>query len=530
MVEDNKVFQEELAIGIFVEGQHLHIATLARRKERLKLIDAQIIKLTKTMDTVQVQEEIFSESLSDYSDGSSQLDISEEIPDHHWRDNDSTADVHDNAALLRQLLQRYPNKKNKLAISLSEPQVYYSYYATDWGLDGKKLKQKMLDEIFSERQNGEVISPDALHVVRLKDGRLMGIVRDNEVNVLNLLDYIRAGKRVNVPIIDFVESSEISLVNLVNANYEFSEVEVSVIVYLGNEFSRLIFLKGNELYTISYIIGAGLDSENITNTIYSRILLEQDNLNLPQIDNIILTGECYEVGMKTYLAEKLPEAIKVDYLKLANLDVIGNEPIVSRFSVAIGSAWRVLNKKDPFQYDVNLLPMTIMEGQKRFKLGLAGWVLLILLPLMSLFATSKIISQKSTISQLTTDRQRYNEELAYLQDFEMKYNAKKAKYAHYQKAFDAVEAMSAGLKVWSNFLKGLSSQSKSTGNLWITDVNGKSGDNAVLKGYSMRRDRIPQLASTMGEGALKRVEVQEIRRQQVYLFEMEGNLPKDDIK
>ncbi len=528
-MDKEKSLSEKLAIGLFVEGQYLHVACLSLKKNRVKLVDAQILKLSKTLENVKVQEEVLTEVLNDYSDEeNAPIDVTEEIPEEHWINNDKTSDARDNVEVLRHLLRTYSNRKNKLAISLSEPQIYYSYYATDWGLEGKKLKQKVLEELQNERGGGEKIQPDALQIVRLKDGRLMGILRDNEVNVLNLLEYLHHERTTRIPVISFVESSESALVNLVNANYEFGENEITVIVYLGNEFSRLIFLKGNQIYTISYIIGAGLDSENITNTIYSRILLEQDNLNLPQIQNIILTGEAYEVSLKSFLEGQLPTEINVDYIKMGNLDVIGTEPLISRFAVAIGSAWRILHEGKEFVYDINLLPAQIEEGQKKFKLGFAGTILLFLLPAIAFFSTLKIGEQRRLITQLETQQTFHQQELVHLQEIETKVNAKKEKLINYQNAFGVVDEMSAGLKTWSSFLNRLSKESKRIGYIWITDVNQRSADRATLKGYSVYRNRIPQLSGSIGSGALKKVEFQEIRNRTVYYFEMDADLPKTE--
>ncbi|MEJ2634408.1 MAG: hypothetical protein P8184_03840 [Calditrichia bacterium] len=524
---DDREFTGKLAIGLFVEGQYLHAACLAVHKKRVKLIDAQIVKMQKSMENVKVEEEVLSEVFTDSQEDMAPLDISDDIANVHWDDTDTTSDARDNAEILRTLLKKYPNKKNKLAISLAEPQIYYSYYGSDWGLEGKKLTQKILEDLVRERQNGETIYPDALHVVKLKDGRLMGLVRDKEVNILNILDYLRSEKDVRIPKISLIESGETAIVNLVNANYDFDEEDITVIVYMGNEFSRLIFLKGNEIYNISYIIGAGLDSENITNTIFSRILLEQDNLNLPKIHNVLLTGEAFEVGLKGYLESKLSEEINVDYLRLNNLDVIGNEPLASRFAVAIGTAWRILNDSEEYFYDVNLLPMKIREGQKRFKLGLIGWTLLFLLPAISFYSTQKISQQIEALTQLKVSEQNYKTELAGLQEIEAKVNAQRARLSKYENAFKVLDAMSIGRNKWNDFLYKLDRVTSRTGNLWLTDMTSKSNEAVTLRGFSLFRNRIPQFSNAIGGGDLDKVLVQDIRDKRVYNFELEAKLPSE---
>ena len=60
----------------------------------------------------------------------------------------------------------------------------------------------------------------------------------------------------------------------------------------GAEFTRLIFMRGEHFHQFAPIIGEGYDSPNLQNTVYSRLLLEQDNLAIPHIRRIILAGEC----------------------------------------------------------------------------------------------------------------------------------------------------------------------------------------------------------------------------------------------
>lgn len=526
MKENNKIF-EKLAIGIFVEGQHLHLACLSEKEKRVRLVDAKILKLNRNLENLPVKEEVISEILPEISGGNAPIDLTEEILDTPWTLEAAESEDDENAELIYQLLQSYPNRKNKIAISMSEPQIYYSYYDSDWGLSGKKLKEKIIEHLVREKQEGEVIQPDAVQVVNLRDGRLMAVVRDHEVRLLNLITHLRTRRRLRPPLLCKIESAETALVNLVNANYSFGETEISVIVYLGHEFSRLIFMQGHEIYNISYIIGAGLDSENINHTIFSRIFLEQDNLNLPQIQNIILTGEAFEVGLKEFLSQKLSDQIEIDYIRLSHLEVIGNEPLVCPFAVAIGSAWSILNRKESNKYDINLLPQKIRDEQKRFKLGIVGWMLLVLLPLVAFFSTVKIGQYHREISRLKIKKGFQQEELAYLQSIEMRLNTRKRRLQNYRNAFAIVDSMSAGANTWSNFLYKLSRETRRIGQTWITEMLPQSQSGVLLKGYAVYRSRIPQLSRAMGGGALKRVEVKQIRNRTVYFFEMEANLRTD---
>jgi hypothetical protein len=524
-----KEFSGKMSVGLFVEGHYLHVVCLAQQGNRLKLVDGQLVKMSKALETVQVQKEIFSDAVTDISDLTKGMG-SEELQNNHedtFNITEKDAANYDNIEVLQRVLYQYPSKKFLMGIAIAEPQIYYMYFGTDWGLQGDKLKKRVMEEVSRERTEYQLSHPDAFYTCKLGDGRLMAIIRESEVNVINSLQYLQGENRRVLPKITFVESAETALVNLVNANYFFDEEDLTIIVYLGNEYSRLIFMKGHEIYNISYIIGAGLDSENITHTIYSRILLEQDNLNLPQVHNIILTGEAYQVNLKEFLQEKLPQNIQIDYLQLPNLDVSDDELNVSKYAVAIGSAWRTALNKDRYNYVVNLLPHTFRESQKRFKLGFVGWLLLFSLPIVSFLTTVKVIEQQKQLTDLIGQRRVIEQELAYLKDIESKLNEKRQVLQNYQKAFGVVDDMSIGIERWNKFLFKLSKNQDQIGRIWLTEVSPGSENNVTLRGYSIFKDRIPRLSNVMSNGDLKSVLVQSIRERTVYQFEMNSQLPTE---
>ena len=87
-----------------------------------------------------------------------------------------------------------------------------------------------------------------------------------------------------------------------------------MVIYVGAEFTRLIFMRGEHFHQFAPIIGEGYDSPNLQNTVYSRLLLEQDNLAIPHIRRIILAGECKRIGFQEFLSQQLPDQ-EVEYLR-----------------------------------------------------------------------------------------------------------------------------------------------------------------------------------------------------------------------
>ena len=468
----------------------------------------------------------------------SSLDISDELKIDTLSKVKEQASSNDNASILMNLLDRYAVKNVELAISLPEPQIYYSYFDTDWGLKGRKLKSRIADELYKERPDSEAIRLDAINMFRLEDGNLMAIVREPDIGILNLLDAVRISAEKRLPKISVVESAEISLVNLIKANYNFEEDEITVITFVGNDFSRLIFMKGNNLYHISPIIGEGIDSflvfghslKELGNTIHSRLLLEQDDLNLPTIDNLILAGDACRAEIKNMLKSWFTDDIRIEELQYSNFHLnTGNTAVLknlSHVSVAIGAALRVLEPNEKGLYQVDLIPNKIKDSQKVFKLGPVGWALLCMIPVSTFYMTTRVSEMNARINMLSLDYQKQKAELVQLKEIQGYVEAASKKLSYYQNTFGVLDSMVVGTETWSHFLRMVAINVKRIGGIWLTEMSFSENNKANLKGYSLLRHKISPLAESIPGATLNQVQVQEIRGRQVYYFTIEADVPQ----
>ncbi|MCB0300032.1 MAG: hypothetical protein KDE52_08255 [Calditrichaeota bacterium] len=511
------------AVGVFVEGTYLHFVCLMQKDGDVRLVDAEISRIAVKMDAVGATQEL----IPDYSDGldgdmggdMEGISLSNELsgPDILLSDVENEI-VEANAEALGALLAKYADKKYKMAISLAEPQIYYAYFNSDWNLKGEKLKKRVIEELAKVRPDADLLKPQDINLIKLQDGRLMAIVRDGEISVIGELEAAESGisKRIS-----FVESAEVSLVNLIKQSYQFPEETINLIIYIGHEFSRLTFMRGSEIVNISYIIGVGLDSENIVNTIYSRILLEQDNLNLPMLDHVILTGQAFDAGIDDFLRQKFPTETIIEYINLQQLGLAGSDPLSSRFAIPIGSALRALDDKSKNYYVMDLTPHEVKESKKKFKLGISGWVILALIPIITFFSTIKIAEQQSTLNQQEMQIRSKKVELAELQEMEMRLNLLRQKLSTFDKTLGVLDSIPLHNSTWSQFLAQISNVAQKTQHVWITDASREGLEKVVMRGYSVYRDKIPLFVNSLENARLKRVEVQEIRDKTVYNFELE---------
>ncbi|HEX9006268.1 MAG TPA: hypothetical protein VF889_03160, partial [Bacteroidota bacterium] len=432
----------------------------------------------------------------------------------------------DNNSVLLDLLGSYPAQKYSLTYSLAEPAIYYHVIDHDFGLKGLKLKNRILEELHKLRAFQP--APDAVDTIRTEEGGLLCIVREDGLSLFNQLEGIKSFIGGRLPLIAGIDSADVSLMNVVRRNYEMAEEEVTVIVYVGSEFTRLIFMRGDHFYQFAPILGEGYDSPNLPNTIYSRLLLEQDNLGLPRIHRIVLAGESHRIDLKTFLLGQLPDHV-IDYLQLPELDTSALPPDkaadVSAFAVAIGAAWRHLVPSDNSFYRINLLPDDIREGQRVFKLAWHGYLLLALLFCSTLFFTWQISAKSREIKELRDGLTLKESQQAENMQLANSIGSLQQQLDRYKASLALYDSIVPGSQRWSRVLTRLSHGVEDLNSLWVTDFNASREPAFTITGYSLHRTRIPRISALFDNTTLKEVAVQAIRDQEVYKYTIEIPAP-----
>ncbi len=431
--------------------------------------------------------------------------------------------------MLRNILEKYAHKKFQIGVSLAEPQIHFSHYDGEWEPDDLDPKRKVIEELIQLRPELAHLRPEDLYLIKLADRRLMAIIRHSELDVIDLLKNVQPGilKRLA-----FVESAEASLVNLINANYEFEENELSVVVYVGMEITRLVFLRGSRIFNITYILADVKSTPNLAQMVYSRLLLEQDNLHLHKVDRVILAGEAHAIGLHDFLTRQFPAAVDVEFVKFDELRLFGIDSVMSRYAIAGGAALRALEDPDEQSegfYNIDLTPHAIKENQK-FQLGLLGWILLFVVPLFTFSTTIRYGQQNRELAQLEMQLKFAQGELSNLQELEAQLNFFKNKVSGYAKMESIVDSLVHQDHSWSDFLAHLGEVGTAQRGLWVTDLDQGPSGKITLRGYSIDRQRLTTFANRLGNARIEQVNVQEIREKMLFSFSLEVTMDSSEVK
>ncbi|OYV87717.1 MAG: hypothetical protein B7Z63_01920, partial [Ignavibacteriae bacterium 37-53-5] len=409
------------ALGLYVDGVDLKVAHVARRGRKIILLDLFNAKLAQKLEI---------------------------IPEAPANEN--------NTAAITEVFDRYKKKKS-LALAVGEPYVFYHPIE----IQGKQKPDKIIARIIEELQatRAGVTKEQVQLLSSTAETSFVGVVREQEIPVLDLVMSARPFLGSRMPKIAFVESSDIALVNLVKTNYPLREDEVTVIVYVGVEYTRLIFMRGRHLFNIAPIISEGADSFSVQNTIYSRILLGQDNLSLPRIDQVILCGECKNFDIKGFLSSLLVGA-EVDYLQLHRVDVsqlpAGGADLIAQYAVPIASATRAAVGKSRSYYSADLTPYKVRESQKIFKLAWHGLLLAILVFGSTFFFTYNYASNQNEISRVRSDIIVKRAQAAEVAVLKSQISTVQSQFGKYSTAIAILDSLTPNTERWSDLMGSLS--------------------------------------------------------------------------
>lgn len=567
--------KSKYAVGIFEDGENLYVATLVKEDDQVQVVNTEVYDIHELKD---IDDEITyegGESAEELLEKEAAMqeknqpkpedlklsddDLQLSMDDDFKLDDDALSGLQQDVVsgsdqgrpedmllpglkddsfknypqLLYRIINRVPGSA-ELAFTFQEPKVYYTNFYSDWGLTGAKLRQKVIQELSSAQSDFAVRIPDGVGAIKSAAGELIAVASDVVSDFKSIANDYEAQFLKRLPHIAFIESDVVSIVNLINLNYELDEDEITVIIYVGEDHSRLIFMQGNQLLHISPVVNEGTDSILVFETIYNKIMLEQDSLNLQKIDRVFTAGQAGEMGVKAYMSSMFPSETqqKVEDIQLNNLVVYDTEKYSSDnlapFAIPIGAAWRLFEKKNERLIDIDLTPPKLRERQKILKLGVGGWAIITVIFLLTWYFSWQISSLKHEITTKNNEITLKQQELEYLQSLDQQLTAANAKLAEFKKTYSVLDSMLSSTKNYNQFLSKVSSKAKYYGGIWISEMAHKSNKAVEIKGYSLYRTRIASFSESIGATVLKFVETSEIREKTVYHFSITCTIPYKD--
>jgi Tfp pilus assembly protein PilN len=185
----------------------------------------------------------------------------------------------------------------------------------------------------------------------------------------------------------------------------------------------------------------------------------------------------------------------------------------------------VLDAKNPRIYDVNLLPSSVREGQRVFKLAWHGYVLLALLFLSTLFFTWQVRVKSDEISKQRDLLERKQTQVAENQTLTTSIQSLQEELGRYHTSLALYDTLVPGSDRWSKVFTQLSHGVEDLNSIWLTDFSTQTTGVLSMNGFAVYRTRIPRLSTLFDNSLLREVAVQEIRDQVVYRYVIDVPAP-----
>ena len=502
-------------IFTYCEGNDTKIAVVTKDKDKIKVLKAdtfEVVQPAMDMEDAITGLRIEGEDLSFVGDSG----------------NKSSAERQaalSSVSLMGDSLKEFNLKKSFFVPALTEPAIYYHLF------EGSKVAKssKLTQEIINDIQDSKNVSIDKenLGYVELSDKSLLAVFLSGEVACIKLINSLARynGKRYYK--IPSVKSAEISLAYYIAKRKKFFPDDQSLVVYIGKEYSKLIFLHGRKLKHIGSTLDIGTLNLHTYDVYFSKILLEMENGGITSLDNIIVCGEDDSENLILSFYGTFPEAnvtrLEFDDLDLSSLDSHTKEKF-SSFSIPAAVAIDYFDDIEEIHKGINLLPRYVKEEQKAFQFAWHGFAMLPLLFFATFYITLKVLSNNNEITKLDEKISEQNILLRQNQATLSKISELETKISSFSQTQAILDSASVGTEVWSIALEHLSEFFQKNKDIWVTKLTNEGGGNIVLDGYALNRRVLTTLAFSIKSAELKSVNYEAIRDKSAYKFNLIFNL------
>ncbi|MDP8268097.1 MAG: tetratricopeptide repeat protein [Candidatus Tenebribacter davisii] len=531
--------KEIIAFGIYKDGLKVKIAQLALINGVVTVQNLKETILSSVLfrqgeqpseETIkpleQIEDEIKIPELSEEEEDNFSLPELSEFDRSDSYDDSTNDDMLPGLRDLQNFLQEFPLEKGKISFNANEEQISYFQFDSSYGT--KNLQKRLLEELLTKEEIKAknysfdyILSHDKSGIAFVHTGRfkLFHALRDINL-ILSKEKYFYK----------YIDTNEISLINVVNHNYDFSEDEYVLVLYIGFDYKAGIVLKNGTFIKIFPIIVPDTDEVSMREIIYSKILLEQDISNIPISKNILLAGDITNDDDLEYFRSAAHEGDNVSRIELNQLAVQeGHEnkitpEQIARFAIPIELAWKTLDTKHKDFSTTNLLPGKVIENQKYFKIAWHGFLVLAAIFYFAFSGTIKNLELKQDIIKYGKENYRIERELTKNRELIKRLNEIKTKLTKLQENLVKVDKITGKNNQWNHILDVYSKSLNKNRLSWISDISSKK-DGFIVDGYTTNRRAVIAFSQLFPESKITSVAKNEDQGHIIWKFNISSSYP-----
>ncbi|MDA3859745.1 MAG: hypothetical protein PF445_00825, partial [Melioribacteraceae bacterium] len=377
---------------------------------------------------------------------------------------------------------------------------------------------------------GLVISRDIIDFISLDETTHLCVFTEPDVPCANLVNSVAAYNGRRHYKIYSIKNAEIALANFVSKTTKFFPEDYSLIIYIGKEYSKLIFLEGQNLNHIGATLDIGIQNLHTYDVYFSKILLEMENGGIPRLDNIVICGDDRSENLVLSFYGTFPEA-NVSELQFNMFDSpnLSEEDSVevSSYSIPIAAAYEYYAEADKELSGINLLPKYIFETQRFLQFGWHSFAILPLLFIAAFYFTFSILSNYQEVSEL--DNKIHNLEQLAVQNQNIidQMDPLSARIAGFDNTQSILDSAMSGTEVWGKTLEKVSNFVERRRNFWVSHLETRNNTNVLIKGFSLSRNVLTEFAEYSNSSILENVLYEPLREKNAFAYIMNFEIEKN---
>jgi Tfp pilus assembly protein PilN len=413
------------------------------------------------------------------------------------------------------------SKKADFVPILTEPNLIYHIHEGDI----YEKKQDNLDTLRDEISKAKniVAQKGSIDYVDMADDRLLATVIDGPVECLPLIKALSNYVGKDQPKINVLKSAEISLAYYVSKIKKFKIDEYSIIVYVGKEYSKLIFLKDGQITHIGSTLDVGTNNIHTYDVYFSKILLEMETGNIPVINNIVVCGEDISENLILSFYGTFPEAeinrLDFDVFDLSKLNET-DRALISSYSIPLSAAIDYYDNLDKKYSGINLLPKQIIEERKFFQFSWHSLAILPLLFIVTVYFTVKILERRNELDLISKQIIEKEEIIRNNQTIIEQIQILENRIGSFGVITSKLDTLAVGRGLLTTVADRISEFTASKQNLWLTKIVWNDGKQFDIEGFSTSRNSITDFVNTIQGSALKNITSELLRDKRIYRFNL----------
>jgi len=510
-------------VCIYLEGLELKLAVLGREKNQIFLYKTLSVN-SKGLKSVDSTESIGNFSIDSMEMDEISFDSLDGMSEIQEEKKTDTSEV----SIIAAKLVEFNLSKASFIPVVTEPNVTFHIYE---GLI-EKDKKKNINKIILEIQNvkGILLTKDQLDYISLDEKTHLCVFTDINVNTANIVNSLASynGKRYYK--IQSIKSAEISLAIFVSKTTKFFPEDYSLIIYIGKEFSKLIFLEGQKLKHIGATLDIGTSNLHTYDVYFSKILLEMENGGIPRLDNVVICGDDRSENLVLSFYGTFPEA-NVSELQFESFDVTSltedEQKEISSYTVPISAAYEYFAEEDKELKGINILPKYIVDNQKFLQFGWHSFAVFPLLFIVTFYFTFLLLSNSQEIKEL--DKTIYSLEQMSIQNQNIldEMGPLSERISSFSNTQTILDSAMSGTEVWGRTIEKISNFVERRRNFWVSHLETKDGNTVLIKGYSLSLNVLTEFAEYSNSSILQNILYEPLREKNAFAYTLNFKIEKN---